>query len=167
MSPGTRSYLACPCMAAKGSRGYVSRGCKDGAGCVTGVKLPQTDKATKALLEKITPADYKGIKDFKPRKKAEPTQLEAFYIFASGSFEEVMAEPFSKYGLEMFIAKRKDQYRISEARSGALIAAGKSKQEAIDDLRQFVNKRTIEAIKSETQKLIEKYGISPRYRESV
>lgn len=134
---------------------------------ITGIKLPQTDKATKDILSRISSMDYKGMMEYKPRKKATPAQEESFYIMVEGSFQEVLGEPFTKYGFEMFIRKRKEKHMISEARSGVLLVTGKTKQNAIDELKRFVDKMTIEGVKCETEKLIEKYGISPRYKDAI
>lgn len=140
---------------------------------ITGVKLGKTDKEAKEILNKITSADFTGIKKFKPRKTAETKEKEeeTFYIIkyldkGKSEFQEVKAEQLNKYGLDLFIRKGDKNYSINEAKTGLLICDGKNKTEALNKLQNTINQYGIEKINSIISKAISERGLSPKYQNT-
>lgn len=135
---------------------------------ITGISLHPTDKRTREILDNISKADFQGMIPFKPRQKHE-VQLETFYIFEFNSdlnkyvYSEVTAEPLEKYGLKLFIRNFSGKYSISEAKTGLGMGSGKTKQAALDELKNAVERYGIEKINSLIDQHIEKHGISPKF----
>ena len=136
---------------------------------ITGIKLASTDKETFAIFDNISQADYKGMKEFKPRQTQEQKeeQHEMFYYFdcIQHNYVECDGVPFSKYGLDMFIRKYNNKILVSEAKSGMLMCSVKTRTEAIEQLKKIVEQYTIEGVNKLLQESISKYGISPKYQE--
>lgn len=134
---------------------------------ITGIKLPVTDKGTYEILNNISINDYKGIQKYTKRKARKEKGKETFYRLMSGGsesqFQEVSAEPFNKYGLEMFIMKDNNKYIISEAKTGLKIVDGATKTEAIDNLKEMLKKHSVNETNKIIQDAIERFGMSPRY----
>ena len=88
--------------------------------CITGLKLPKSYKERKIYLEGITPADFKGMTEYKARKKREEkeVQKEEFYINErtpeGQRWTKVIAEPFVKYGVDMFMISPSKGYFSKE-----------------------------------------------------
>ena len=144
--------------------------------CITGINLGKTDKEIQARLDNISSKDFTGMIQFKARKKRgeiEQKELEAFYIYIFDSvkngyeFQEVLAEPYTKYGLDMFIQKSNNTLRISEARTGLLIARGNTKTEMFDELKRNINRTGIDKLNEQMEQFIIKNGISPKYQEQA
>lgn len=114
--------------------------------CLTGLKLPKGYKERIAYLEGLTVSDFKEAVDYKPRKKAEHTegkevQKEEFYTFmGDNSWRKVIAEPITKYGMELFIHCDNGTWKISHAEVGMSLASGKNKTECMQKLKEFIDK---------------------------
>ena len=105
--------------------------------CLTGLKLPKWYKERIEYLEGLTVSDFKEPIDYKPRKKAEHTeekeiQKEEFYtLMYDNSWKKVIAEPITKYGMDMFIHFENDVWKIYHAEVGMSLASGKTKIECM------------------------------------
>lgn len=142
--------------------------------CITGLKLPKSYKERKAYLEGITPADFKGITEYKPRKKREKKEVhqEEFYINErtpnGQQWTKVIAEPFTKYGVDMFIRCSNGDFSISLAEAGMKVCDGRTKTECIGKLKKFVDERGKETflrmVKDATEMMYKATGINPRYQ---
>lgn len=142
--------------------------------CITGLKLPNNNKERMEYLDGISSQDFKGIAEYKPRARREKKDivLEDFYIskgVGNGKTEwvKVQAEGFTKYGIDFFIRKYKDNWSISVASVGVLIADGKTKIEAMDKLKSIIDSRGIESVNELIEemkiKIIKQNGENPRY----
>jgi hypothetical protein len=135
--------------------------------CVTGLKLPKTAKATAEYLSLLSVSDYRDSAAFKPRKKASEPQMETFYILGADGFNEVLAQPLSKYGMQLFIVNQNNWHKIYEARSGVVLVSGATKTKALDELKKAVEKHTAKVILDKAQSLIARNGLSPRYADDT
>lgn len=142
--------------------------------CLTGLKLPKGYKERKAYLESISVSDFKEAVDYKPRKKREEkeVQKEDFYINErtpeGQQWTKVIAEPFTKYGVDMFIRYSNGSFSISLAEAGMKVCDGKTKTECINKLKKFVDDRGketfLQMVKDATEKMYKVTGINPRYK---
>lgn len=142
--------------------------------CLTGLKLPKGYKERKAYLENIFVSDFGEVVAYKPRKKREEKEMqkEEFYINEhtpeGQRWTKVIAEPFTKYGVDMFIRYSNGNFSISLAEAGMKVCDGKTKTECIDKLKKFVNNRGEETflkmVKDATEKMYKITGINPRYK---
>ncbi len=142
--------------------------------CLTGLKLPKGYKERKAYLESISVSDFKEAVDYKPRKKREKKEIkkEEFYINEctpeGQRWTKVIAEPFTKYGVDMFIRYSNGSFSISLAEAGMKVCDGKTKTECIDKLKKFVDDRGketfLQMVKDATEKMYKATGINPRYK---
>lgn len=142
--------------------------------CLTGLKLPKGYKERKEYLESISVSDFKETVDYKPRKKREEkeVQKEEFYINErtpeGQRWTKVIAEPFTKYGVDMFVRYCNGYFSISLAEAGMKVCDGKTKTECIDKLKKFVDNRGqetfLQMVKDVTEKMYKATGINPRYR---
>ncbi len=141
--------------------------------CLTGLKLPKGYKERKAYLESISVLDFKEAVDYKPRKKKEEEEIqkEEFYINErtpeGQQWTKVIAEPFSKYGIDMFVRYSNGSFSISLAEAGMKVCDGKTKIECIDKLKKFVDDRGketfLQMVKDATERMYKATGINPRY----
>ena len=141
--------------------------------CLTGLKLPKGYKERIAYLEGLTVADFKEAVDYKPRKKAEHTegkevQKEEFYTFmGDNSWRKVIAEPITKYGMDMFINFENGVWKISHAEVGMSLASGKNKTECMQKLKEFIDKNGMDFLNNrieEAKKMVfNRAGMNPRY----
>lgn len=141
--------------------------------CLTGLKLPKGYKERKAYLESISVSDFKEAVDYKPRKKREEKEIqkEEFYINErtpeGQKWTKVIAEPFTKYGVDMFIRYNNGSFSISLAEAGMKVCDGKTKTECINNLKKFVDNRGkeifLQMVKDATEKMYKVTGINPRY----
>jgi hypothetical protein len=132
---------------------------------ITGVKLPSTNKGTMPILKIISADDFTGIIPYKKRKEKSETITDTFYkimIAPEPHFIEVTGEPINKYGLNMFITKSKEDYILSEVKSGFVLTRGETKEQLFDKLKKLVEQYTIENINKKLDEAIKKYGISPK-----
>ena len=141
--------------------------------CITGLKLPKGYKDRMKYLENITSADFKEPVEYKTCKKAEAKEKNvqevyiAFHNKDGYEWRKVLAECFEKYGIDFFILKDQDEWKISVKRVGLLIATGKTRSEAMENLKTNVDKmKNIEQMIENARKRIEKAaGINPLYKE--
>lgn len=141
--------------------------------CVTGLKLPKGYKERMTYLESITSSDFKELIEYKPRKKAEQKEKEiqevyiAFHNKDHSEWRKVIAECFTKYGIDFFILRDNDEWKISVKRVGLLIAKGKTRLEAMENLKVNIDKMgNAEQMIENARKTIEKSaGVNPLYKE--
>ena len=141
--------------------------------CLTGLKLPKGYKERKAYLESISVSDFKEAVDYNPRKKREEkeVQKEEFYINERTSegqkWTKVIAEPFTKYGVDMFIRYNNGSFSISLAEAEMKVCDGKTKTECINNLKKFIDDRGketfLQMVKDATERMYKATGINPRY----
>lgn len=143
--------------------------------CITGLKLPKSYKERKEYLKKLVLANFKGMTQYKPRKKRKEkeVQKEEFYINErtpeGQKWTKVIAAPFSKYGVDMFIRCSNEKCSISLAEAGIKVCDGNTKTECIDKLKKFVDDRGretfLQMVKDATDRMYKATGINPRYKE--
>lgn len=108
----------------------------------TGVKLAKNHKERITQLEAITKADYKGVQEFKPRKKSEHTEkeLETYYRRSKDGYIEDKGESIKIDGIIFYIGKNeKGYYTAIEATTGlGCIDSQRTKQLAKDTLKNAV-----------------------------
>ena len=127
--------------------------------CLTGLKLPKGYKERVAYLEGLTASDFKEAVDYKPRKKAEHTeekevQKEEFYTFmGDNSWRKVIAEPITKYGMDMFIHFENGVWKISHAEVGMSLASGKTKTECMQKLKELVDSKGIDFLNNRLEEV--------------
>lgn len=141
--------------------------------CITGLKLPKSYKERKAYLEGLKKEDFQEIVQYKPRKKAEHTeekevQKEEFYTFmGDNSWRKVIAEPITKYGIEMFLHCDNGIWKISHAEVGMSLASGKTKTECMQKLKELVDNKGMDFLNNrieEAKKMVfNRAGMNPRY----
>lgn len=142
--------------------------------CVTGLKLPKGYKERMAYLENITSSDFKEPVEYNPRKKAEHKEKdiqEVYIVFHNkdhSAWRKVIAECFTKYGIDFFILRDNDEWKISVKRVGLLIAKGKTRSEAMENLKVNIdNMGNAEQMIENARKTIEKSaGVNPLYKEA-
>lgn len=127
--------------------------------CLTGLKLPKGYKERIAYLEGLTVSDFKEAVDYKPRKKAEHTeekevQKEEFYtLMGDNSWRKVIAEPITKYGMDMFIHFENGVWKISHAEVGMSLASGKTKTECMQKLKELVDSKGMNFLNSRIEEV--------------
>lgn len=141
--------------------------------CITGLKLPKGYKERKAYLKSISVLNFKEAAGYKPRKRREEkeVQKEEFYINECSpegqKWTKVLAEPFTKYGVDMFVRYSNGSFSISLAEAGMKVCDGKTKIECINNLKKFVDDRGkatfLQMVKDATEKMYKVTGINPRY----
>lgn len=141
--------------------------------CLTGLKLPKGYKERKEYLESISVSDFKEAVCYKPRKKKEKreVQKEEFYINEctpeGQQWIKVIAEPYTKYGVDMFIRYSNGSFSVFLAKAGIKVCGGKTKTECINKLKIFVDNKGketfLQMVKDVTEKMYKATGINPRY----
>lgn len=144
--------------------------------CLTGLKLPKSYKERIEYLEGLTASDFKEPVDYKPletREKREEKEIqnEEFYINEhtpeGQQWTKVIAEPFTKYGVDMFIRCCNGNFSISLAEAGVKVCGGRTKTECINKLKEFVDSRGkekfLQLVKDATERMYKVTGINPRY----
>ena len=127
--------------------------------CLTGLKLPKGYKERISYLESLTVSDFKEAVDYKPRKKAEHTeekevQKEEFYTFmGDNSWRKVIAEPITKYGMDMFIHFENGVWKISHAEVGMSLASGKTKTECMQKLKELVDSKGMDFLNNRVEEV--------------
>lgn len=141
--------------------------------CITGLKLPKSYKQRKAYLESVSASEFKGKVPFTPRieRREKEAQKEEFYINEctpkGQRWTKVIAEPFTKYGVDMFIRCNNGNFSVSLSKSGLKICDGKTKTKCIDNLKKFVDEKGqevfLQLVKDATEQVYKAIGINPRY----
>lgn len=142
--------------------------------CITGLKLPTSYHERKHYIEGLTVADFKGMIQYKPQKKRKEkeVQKEEFYVSErtpeGQKWTKVIGEPFTKYGVDMFISYGDGKVSIFCAEAGMKVCDGKTKTECMEKLKKVVDDRGKElflrTIKDVTKHIYETIGTNPRYR---
>lgn len=137
--------------------------------CLTGLKLPKGYKERIAYLESLTVAYFKEAVEYKPRKKAEKKeekeiQKEEFYtLMGDNSWKKVIAEPITKYGMDMFIHFENDVWKISHAEVGMSLAIGKTKTECMQNLKKLIDNKGMDFLNNRIEDV--KQMIANRVKE--
>lgn len=143
--------------------------------CVTGLKLPNTNRDTMAFLDSVQKSDYQDAVEYKTRKKPEKqpeAEKEKFYVLMGtekGEREYVpaMGSKIEKHGVEMFIHETPDgKIAISSIKCGLRMATGKSKTEAIKEMKELFKKMDIDTINSRIDEITSYYGVSPYLKQA-
>ena len=133
----------------------------------TGIKLAKTHKERIAQLETIIKNDYKGIQEFKPRKKSEHTEkeLETYYRRVGNEYIEAHGESIKIDGITFYIGKNdKGMYSITEATTGILCSSNfKTSKTAAKALIKEIMQEKGEFIKNSIRGAINKGIKSPLY----
>lgn len=150
----------------KGTRKYFE--------CVTGLKLPKTNKETRTFIDGITSADLKEPKPYKKRKQPKEKELETFYIAEVGKdgkseFRAVEGEKLDKYDLHLFIHIVKenhgsytvDKVGISSVDCGYRLTMADTKTKAMEQLKEVVERIGKENIQQQIADIGEAKGWSP------
>ena len=137
---------------------------------ITGVKLPVTNKGTVETIDGLTLSDYQGIIPYKKRKLNKDIITDTFYRLVTKypdyHFETVIGESITKYGLDMFIVNVNNQYQLLESKGGNLLVSKvNTKTELMNKLKSLVDHYGIEYINKLIQDSIDKFGISPKYKD--
>lgn len=142
--------------------------------CLTGLELPKSYRKRVEYIRNITMKNFKGMTEYKPYKKKETKEVhkEEFYI-AEGRgraerWTKVIAEPFRKYGVDMFIFCNNGHWNISLAESGVYVATGRTKKECMANLKKYRDihgkEDFLQKIKCKTELVISCIGANPRYK---
>jgi len=141
---------------------------------ITGIKLPSTNKGTMETLNELVLSDYQGIIPYrkKQQKVNKNIKTETFYKlvkkYPDYHFETVIGEPITKYELDMAIVQNNGEYSILESKSGALLVSKtNTKTELMSKLKSLIDHYGIEHTKKLIQDSIDKFGISPKYKDVV
>ena len=133
----------------------------------TSVKLAKTHKERVAQLESITKNDYKGMQEFKPRKKSEHTEkeLETYYRRIGNEYIEAHGESIKIDGITFYIGKNdKGMYSITESTTGILCSSDfKTNKTAAKMLIKEIMQEKGEFIKNSINGAINKGIKSPLY----
>ena len=147
---------------------------------ITGIKLAKTQKERRKQLEIITKADYttrpKQYKPQKPKEQAEYNDI--FYkkqLSGTGEtknveFIETKGRLWKCNGYDFFIAYTKPVYKITEGKTGLLVASGNTLKEVQKAAREITkNMRGGKPMDMPFAEMIEQaiknHGISPLYQE--
>ena len=130
---------------------------------LTGLKLPKNYGKRMEYLESIFTTDFKGTQSYKAKHNKE----ELFYIAMSDRWQEVKAESFKKYGIDMILINKGNSWNLSEIKSGLMIASAETKEEVIKRLDDIVKRNTENVFKNmieeKTKDVWGKIGINPKY----
>mgnify|MGYP003413647516 CR=1 FL=1 len=133
----------------------------------TGVKLAKTHKERITQLETITKNDYKGMQEFKPRKKSEHTEkeLETYYRRVGNEYIEAHGESIKIDGITFYIGKNdKGMYSVTESTTGILCSSDfKTSKTAAKILIKEIMQEKGEFIKNSISGAINKGIKSPLY----
>lgn len=138
--------------------------------CITGLKIPKSYNERKKYIEGLTSADFQEMTQYKSHKKKEnekqyrkrekkAVQKEAFdiveYTPEGPKWTKVVGEPFTKYGVDMFISRSNGHVSIFLAEAGVKVCGSKSKTACMQMLKKFVvdkgKEGFLQAVKDVTQ----------------
>lgn len=144
--------------------------------CVTGLKLPNTNKETMVFLDKVQKSDYMGMIAYKERKKPEkhPEENieETFYILKGNKRGEIKFCPtlgtkLEAYGIQFFVHETLDKkICISSVECGLRIASGDTKTKAIANMKKLIKKVSKEKVRNEIDNTVERFGLSPYLKQA-
>lgn len=134
---------------------------------ITGLRLPDGNRATCDFLDKINKNDYLGIVPLSKKEKVNNTHMEMFYVLnckKGGGHEYVQTpgEAIEVLGIQFFIHKiANTSYVISSVECGMKIVSGKSKVEAVKCLKETCNKIGKDKIRQCIDNAVNRFGKSP------
>ena len=144
--------------------------------CVTGLKLPSTNKETMTFLDKVQKSDYLSMVAYKERKKPEKhpeeNTEETFYILERDKdkkmgFMPVTGNKISYNGIDMFIHKLPDgRIGISSVKCGVRVVVGKNKTEAVLNMKDLIKKFGKEKVQNQIDNAANMYGVSPYLKQA-
>ena len=125
-------------------------------------------------LDRLSLSSYQGMILYKKRKPNTNKEIitDNFYRlvkkYPDYHFETVIGEPITKYELDMAIVQNNGEYSILESKSGALLVSKtNTKTELMSKLKSLIDHYGIEHTKKLIQDSIDKFGISPKYKDVV
>ena len=135
---------------------------------VTGIRLPNTDKATIELLQNISSNDYKGLINYKRKEDKEIQRKEIVKFYRKNKDGISLAEGEelkNKYDLQLYITfdAEKDYYMIVEARTGMTLMSGDRNRTTL--LKTFKERMTddlVKRVKEQIEYLVNANGELPR-----
>ena len=106
------------------------------------------------------------------QQSKEEAQKEEFYILLGNfTWQKVLAEPFVKYGIKMFLFCDCGTWKLSHEELGCNIVSGKTKTECIQKLKDYMDKygkdKFNELIEKNRKMVLEKAGVNPRLAGEV
>lgn len=130
--------------------------------CITGIKLPQTNKDTKLLLLGLTKRDFKNKVEYTARKKTEHKEIDLIKFYKRTKDGVVVCEGEeikNNYGLTLFLIKENNQYKIFEKSTGMCLITGTfNKQESLKLLKNKLNDNMLYKLKNEIKRVISAKG---------
>ncbi|HAU84593.1 MAG TPA: hypothetical protein DCW90_03520 [Lachnospiraceae bacterium] len=140
---------------------------------VTGLRLPKTNKETKEFIDNLHESDYCEMLDYQvgvDKNKVLEDKTEEFYILEvdqenkTREYKKVLGERIIKKGFSCFIHKLPDGgYAVSSIECGMKLASGRTKAEAVKNLKRTINNFGDVELRKKIQEVIELYGASPLY----
>lgn len=128
-----------------------------------------------AFLDSVQKSDYQDAVEYKTRKKPEKqpeAEKEKFYVLMGtekGEREYVPAigSKIEYHGIEMFIHETPDgKIAISSIKCGLRMTTGKSKTEAIKEMKELFKRMDIDTINSRIDEITSYYGVSPYLKQA-
>lgn len=122
----------------------------------TGLTLPKTHKERNTLIMSLTKEQFKGIKEFKPRKKSDNTnkaekELKSFYKCendgkGSTTYKEYFGEEVRYKGWIFYVMQNpiEKTYGITEANTGLSMGTVKKKSEVKTQIQKVFDKMNFE-----------------------
>lgn len=143
--------------------------------CVTGLKLPKNNRDTAEFIDNLQKSDYCNKVDYKVKDKTEvkannESELKEFYILEVDNehkrkeYKKVFGEKIIKKGFACFIHELKDKtYAVSSVECGVRLATGKTKAEAVKNLKREISRFGDVELRQKLQEIVNLYGASPLY----
>lgn len=143
--------------------------------CVTGLKLPKNNRDTVEFIDNLHKSDYCNKVDYKVKDKTEvksnnESELKEFYILEVDKehkrkeYKRVFGEKIVKKGFACFIHELKDKtYAVSSVECGVRLATGKTKAEAVKNLKREISRFGDVELRQKLQEIVNLYGASPLY----
>jgi hypothetical protein len=135
---------------------------------ITGIRLPQTDKATIELLQNISSNDYKGLINYNRKADREEQQKEMIKFYRKNKNGISLAEGEelkNKYDMQLYITfdAEKDYYIIVEARTGmTLISGDRNKAKLLKAFKERMTDDLVKRVKEQIEYLVNTNGELPK-----
>lgn len=128
--------------------------------CITGLKLPKTNKERREYLRGLSKSDYKESIEFTPRNKATEKELIEFKIRVGNDISIARGEKLNnKYGLNLYIQYSNDGYAITEGSTGMLLVHFKpTKKELMEAYSEALNDSKIDRLRGIIKTQVDKLG---------
>lgn len=147
--------------------------------CVTGLKLPKSNKGTRSFIDNLHKADYQEMNEYKVKNvkkdkinKESDINKQEFYILEGkiengekkATYKKVLGERIVKRGFECFIREMPDGcFAISSTECGVKLATGNTKAEAIKELKKVISRVGDTKIREKIKEFVTVFGASPAY----